>query len=220
MHFWPLLVAVKSYAPLPFVTPTAAPTHTFGVTILKNCVSRFLRLPLQYWEPEGRQQFLLCNNLMKPIKRPWTCPRIHSTDFHLAIYLLPLSSLITPRWGHSPAGRGTVWKLSWCPRRFGLGSLEEVMNVVCLLQYHSLWIYSICCWSQDHFMPRLHVVLWCRVARLSRTYLPPFLSHCPPPPFCGFSLKNQISVCVFWPLFQISEYFIFIGWLWEFWQPL
>ena len=28
-------------------------------------------------------------------------------------------------------------------------------------------------------MPRLHVVLWCRVARLSRTYLPPFLSHRP-----------------------------------------
>ena len=64
MHFWPLLVAVKSYAPLPFVTPTAAPTHTFGVTILKNWVSRFLRLPIQYWEPEGRQQFLLCDNLM------------------------------------------------------------------------------------------------------------------------------------------------------------
>ena len=41
-------------------------------------------------------------------------------------------------------------------------------------------------------MPRLHVVLWCRVARLSRTYLPPFLSHRPPPHFVVSLLKIKL----------------------------
>ena len=163
-----------------FCYPPPRHQHTLSrVTILKNWVSRFLRLPFQYWEQEGRQQFLLCNNLMKPIKRPWTYPRIYSADFHLAVYFLPLSSLITPKWGDSPAGRGTVWKLSWCPRRFGLGSREEVMNI-----YDNIILYKYIVFvagerSQDHFMPHLNVVLWCRVARLSRSCLPPFLSHPP-----------------------------------------